>query len=318
MRLYSSNAFLLAFLLMSALCTGAARAADGVVEINQARALAGGITPRDESGFPVTISVPGSYRLTSNLFVPPNLSAIDITADGVTLDLNGFEVVGPVSCSPSCPSPIPVAGILSSGNRIHVRNGTVRGFGGWGVFFAVFVSDNRVDHVYVTSNAADGIFGREGMIVEGSIAVQNGAAGISVGSNSLVQGCMATGNVSAGISTSGPAVVVGNAVSSNGANGIDAAAGSVIRENAAIGNSDGISADGGLVTQNVAAANVGNGIRVFVGGLANENVVNTNSASGIVADSGSSVQGNTAYSNALDGFNFRLVHGTDPPGCSEI
>src|SRR5438046_162421 len=43
---------------------GASYASDGVVEINQARALAGGVTRGDAPGFPVTISQPGSYRLT--------------------------------------------------------------------------------------------------------------------------------------------------------------------------------------------------------------------------------------------------------------
>ena len=41
-------------------------AADGVIEINQARAKAGGVTPGDTPLFPVTISQPGSYRLTGN------------------------------------------------------------------------------------------------------------------------------------------------------------------------------------------------------------------------------------------------------------
>ena len=39
---------------------GQAYAVDGVIEINQARALAGGVTPGDTAGFPVTISVSGS------------------------------------------------------------------------------------------------------------------------------------------------------------------------------------------------------------------------------------------------------------------
>jgi len=56
---------------------GAARplaAVDGVIEINQARALAGG--PGDEPGFPVTIYASGSYRLTSNLSVGSDTDAI--------------------------------------------------------------------------------------------------------------------------------------------------------------------------------------------------------------------------------------------------
>ena len=57
-----------------------ARAVDGVIEINQARALAGGVTPGDAAGFPVTITASGSYRLTGNLTVDENTTAISVTA----------------------------------------------------------------------------------------------------------------------------------------------------------------------------------------------------------------------------------------------
>jgi hypothetical protein len=62
---------------------------DGVVLIDQSHALAGGITPDDAPGFPVTISQPGSYRLSGNLTVPNSNTAIQITADSVILDMNG-------------------------------------------------------------------------------------------------------------------------------------------------------------------------------------------------------------------------------------
>jgi hypothetical protein len=79
---------------------GLADAADGVVEINQERALAGGVTPGDAPGFPVTLSERGKYRLTSYLVVPCLLPSfpwceshgIAIEADGVTVDLGGFGV----------------------------------------------------------------------------------------------------------------------------------------------------------------------------------------------------------------------------------
>jgi hypothetical protein len=41
-------------------------AVDGVVLIDQNKALAGSVTPGDTPGFPVTISLPGSYRVLSN------------------------------------------------------------------------------------------------------------------------------------------------------------------------------------------------------------------------------------------------------------
>ena len=46
---------------------GCATCCNGVTEINQAQAQAGDTTPGDGQGFPITISKPGSYRLTSNL-----------------------------------------------------------------------------------------------------------------------------------------------------------------------------------------------------------------------------------------------------------
>ena len=75
-------------------------AADGVIEINNARALSGGVTPGDTAGYPVSINLPGSYRLTGNLEItsinPPNTNAIEVNAEDVTIDLGGFEILGPM------------------------------------------------------------------------------------------------------------------------------------------------------------------------------------------------------------------------------
>lgn len=66
--------------------TSSLHAADGVILINQQKAMAGNVTPGDGPGFPVTISKPGSYRLTGNLTVADaNTTGILITADHVTL-----------------------------------------------------------------------------------------------------------------------------------------------------------------------------------------------------------------------------------------
>ena len=93
-----------ALVLGSALALAArAAAVDGVIEINAARATAGGVTPTDQPGFPVTIDAPGSYRLTSNLTAsgdPATTSAIVVTtAQNVTIDLNGFTLQGPTNCT---------------------------------------------------------------------------------------------------------------------------------------------------------------------------------------------------------------------------
>jgi hypothetical protein len=115
---------------------GSTSSGAGMVTIDQAKAEAGGVTAGDAPGFPVHITQPGHYRLTSNLVVSdPNVEAIQITADNVTLDLNGFHIQGGTvctgvmsnyGCTPSNGSGIGVRS--NSRTLVTVRNGSVRGF----------------------------------------------------------------------------------------------------------------------------------------------------------------------------------------------
>jgi hypothetical protein len=75
-------------------------AADGVLEIGQTCAVQTGCHAGDAPGFPVTIDQPGSFVLTSDLRVADaNLDALQIQSDDVSIDLNGFTIVGPVDCT---------------------------------------------------------------------------------------------------------------------------------------------------------------------------------------------------------------------------
>ncbi|HZO55191.1 MAG TPA: hypothetical protein VFB63_20955 [Bryobacteraceae bacterium] len=102
-------------------------AVDGVVLIDQNRALAGNVTPGDTPGFPVTLSQPGSYRLSGNLSVPSGQNAILIAAQNITIDLNGFSITTPVQLQIGG-----AIGIVSNGialpNNIKIHNGTIEGF----------------------------------------------------------------------------------------------------------------------------------------------------------------------------------------------
>jgi hypothetical protein len=120
----------------------AAAGLEGSVLINQARALAGGISPGDTPGFPITISQAGTYALVSNL-VPTNdnVNVIEInTSDGVTLDLNRFSILGGGTCTfdvvdfnvTSCTNTGTGNGIYSLNNSITIRNGSILGMGTWG------------------------------------------------------------------------------------------------------------------------------------------------------------------------------------------
>jgi len=100
-------------------------AVDGVILIDQNRALAGNVTPGDAPGFPVTISQPGSYRLQGTLRVPVDTTAIEIASDDVTIDLNGFAMFGDSS------GPYQTVGaIVDAGRRtrITIHNGSIAGF----------------------------------------------------------------------------------------------------------------------------------------------------------------------------------------------
>jgi hypothetical protein len=91
-------------------------AVDGNVLINQSTVMAAG-------GFPYTIAQPGSYRLSGNLIAPPSVNAIQISADGVTLDLNGFTV----SCSVLLPNTVRCISETGDFHNISVQNGVVKG-----------------------------------------------------------------------------------------------------------------------------------------------------------------------------------------------
>lgn len=68
---------------------------EGVRVITQEDAEVGNVTAGDAPGFPVTISESDSYRLGSNMtLLDGDTTGIEITAGTVTLDLNGFSIVG--------------------------------------------------------------------------------------------------------------------------------------------------------------------------------------------------------------------------------
>jgi hypothetical protein len=119
-------------LALSALATAAHAQ---VINIDQAKALAGNVTPGDLPGFPIQIRSSGSYRLSGPLTVPDNTTrAIEIIADDVTLDLNGFAVrgalCGPVRCVIGAE---PWNGIEVQGFNARIHGGTVANFSGNGI-----------------------------------------------------------------------------------------------------------------------------------------------------------------------------------------
>jgi hypothetical protein len=252
--------------------------ADGVLEINQACATVTGCFPGDTAGFPVTVNGAGSYALTSNLSVSaPGVSGIVIAATDVSLDLGGFAIAGPGSCTGSgsglsCTAVGSGRGV-DGGPRVQVRNGGVRGFGELGVSLG---DRARVDGMIVESNGAGGIAVGLGSLVRESISSSNAGLGFSA-EYGVVRGCSATSNKQAGFSGQGTSYV-GNQASLNGTHGIDARGGSLVRDS-------------------VASLNAQEGIVVYAGSLVSDNSSTANGASGVAALSTSSIQRNVVVGN---------------------
>jgi hypothetical protein len=213
--------------------TTPALASDGVLEINQTCAVQTGCFPGDAAGFPVTIDrdQPGSYLLTGPLILDdPNATAIVVADSHVVLDLNGFAISGPTSCSgdpvqctttgtgkgiavdPPTPPGVP--------GGVVVRNGIVRGMGSTGVDLG---SEARIENVHAVSNGFDGISADALSIVAGCRVIRNGFYGILVGQQALVEGNTVAGNGQPAILALTGCVIRGNVVSHNAYAAIDTA-----------------------------------------------------------------------------------------------
>lgn len=150
-------------LFLFALTCASAFAVDGVVLINQSAAIAG-IGGCDTPGFPIVICQSGSYRLSGNIFNANNsIHTVEINADNVTLDLNGFSISGPGICERTFPG---LAcsntgkfgiGILVAGEGATVKNGTISGTGDLGVSTVGSQIGGLYENLHVRFHAGAGI-----------------------------------------------------------------------------------------------------------------------------------------------------------------
>jgi hypothetical protein len=207
-------------------------AVDGVILIDQNKAMAGNITPGDTPGFPVTISLPGSYRLAGNLTVPDaNTTAITITADNVSLDLNGFMIQGPTVCDAAAHTcaPTGTGDGIDFGNRfaITIVNGSIKGMGHDGLNGEVTIALQgraaRVERVSAISNGGAGMHTGIGEIIVGSIAFNNGSDGILCGAECIIKENVSGDNGGDGIRTGSTSNVSGNTINRNARYGLSGA-----------------------------------------------------------------------------------------------
>ena len=294
-------------------------AVDGVVEINQAKVMAGGVSNGDAPGFPASITTPGSYRLTGNLEVSSTTAdGIEITTGNVTIDLNGFSITGPGKGIGSGD------GIHSNQGILTVYNGNVRAFGGHGVRAAgvgnirnvqgrtngshgILVEEpgSQVRDCGAEDNGSDGINVADWAVIKNNTAYQNGGSGIVAGENCTISANSVAENSNFGIEAADNAVVESNTAKDNGADGINLGRHAVVRANTSMGNGeDGINTQVGANIQgNTVTGNTNNGVCGRAGSIVIGNVARGNGGNGLDLVIGVGYGNNVMELNAIGSVN---------------
>jgi hypothetical protein len=164
---------------------------------------------------PIVIKHPGSYVLGSNLVVKnPNVNAILVDTDNVTIDLNGFAIIGPNVGATGKGS-----GIVTTSSRKNVvaRNGSVRGFFDAAQACVSLDGENgKAEDLRVQDCPQIGIFVSHGGIVSGC-QVSNSGSGIHTYGGALVTNNTLFNNSWAGLGLNyGGSTVIWNTFRDNG------------------------------------------------------------------------------------------------------
>ena len=180
------------------------------------------LTLAGDGGNRFIIAQPGSYYLTTNIVGVSGKNGITIASGNVTLDLNGFALLG-------------VAGsfrgvyVIGTYTNLTVRNGTVSGWGGDGVdaYSTGFPRNVVLERLTISGNGGHGIETEAASVVRDCLSQSNYNDGIYC-SGGLISGCVSRDNRGLGISAVS-SVVRDCRVGSSGNDGIHATS-SVVRD----------------------------------------------------------------------------------------
>jgi len=259
--------------------------------------IAANTTPGDASDLFV-ISQPGSYYLTTNLVGVSGKNGIEITANNVTLDLNGFALQG-VSGS--------VSGIYIPGaqTNITVHNGNLSGWDP-GVNSSAASSANMVfERLNVSASTTSFGLDIAGACVVRDCNCQHNGYGIYCQGAAVISGCTADNNSFDGILCTSSSSISGCTANNNTDIGIEEYYGPVSGCNVQNNGTVGIYIISGTVSGCVVENNGSSGIIVFFAAVVTGCYVSGNYDSGIyltAAGTGSSeVIGNTCNGNNTSG-----------------
>lgn len=133
------------------------------------------------TSLPFSITNSGSYQLMTNIVATGTVSGISIKANDVSLDLNGFALIGNGTGTGS--------GIIvpASQKRITIRNGTISRWPASGID-AANAAACIIENVNVRSCGNDGIAVGHSSTIRSCMAVSNSPTGSGSGFN-LARGC---------------------------------------------------------------------------------------------------------------------------------
>lgn len=266
---------------------------------------------RPISSLPFSITLPGSYYLTTNVTGTAGNNGISIASSDVTLDLNGFALIGVASSLSGIQIP-------AGRERISIFNGYLRSWGsngitsgasgmrvsdvssdgneGWGI--SILGAGAVVNRCVVRNNDLGGIRAQRADI-SGCAAAGNLLAGIDAGLQSVVRGCSLLNNRSEGIACTESTVA--NCSVSGSTNGIVSTANSTIINCAINNNTNGIVGSSGCTVIGCTVNdNSNNGIWLFTATVLSCTVFNSGN-DGISVGIGSTVKDCTVRGSGNDG-----------------
>ena len=248
------------------------------------------LTLAGDGGNRFIIAQPGSYYLTTNIVGVAGKNGIGIASGNVTLDLNGFALLG-------VPSSLVGVKVNGTYTNLTVRNGAVSGWGGDGVdaYSAGLPRNVVLERLAVSGNGGRGIETEAVSVVRDCLSQSNYTDGIyCIGG--LISGCVSRDNGGTGIFAVS-SVVRDCQVQSSGYYGIYAES-SVVRD-CRVGSSgnDGIHANPSVVRDCWVESSAGDGIYAAPGTVSGC-FVKDSMRSGIYVNlPGSQISGNTCIGN---------------------
>jgi hypothetical protein len=276
------------------------------------------VEPRIPISGPINIVNDGSYYLTGNIAGPAGGAAITISAQNVTLDLNGYTISGGQTGV--------LIDIVATTGGLVVQNGTIRNTTGSGVFSRPLSFASDSPPTTLRRLTLDGItdagvlLGVASVIEDVSVTGASGStssSGITVGAGSRVRNVRVLGVARRGIDVGSSSTVEGATVISAGIDGVRTGSSCTVTGSTVQGGTTGFNiGQYSSIAGCTATGASGSGVVVDVGCGVKDCAVNNTSGDAFVIGAGSSVHDSRATSIEGNGFVATSVGGVTFDRCT--